>query len=135
MVNRWFTVVNRRVIQRNGHLTLNGFISWHGSFTTVIILSQSEPSKWFSLKFLSILKGESLSFCSLLFRQFWTKMLRKTNEQGKFYLSPLAMLVKTLLTLGRHFQENNIANGGEGYFSSTFHKLVVEKKGGYYELS
>ena len=38
MVNRWFTVVNRRVIHRNGHLTLNGFISWHGSFTTVIIL-------------------------------------------------------------------------------------------------
>ena len=38
MVNRWSTVVYRRMIHSNGHLTLNGFISWHGSFTTVIIL-------------------------------------------------------------------------------------------------
>ena len=38
IVNRWFTVIYRRVIHSNGHLTLNGFISWHGSMTTVIIL-------------------------------------------------------------------------------------------------
>ena len=38
MVNRWFTVVNRRVIHRNDHLILKGLISWHGSFTRVIIL-------------------------------------------------------------------------------------------------
>ena len=38
MANHWFTVVNRRVIHKNVHLTLSGFISWDGSFTTVIIL-------------------------------------------------------------------------------------------------
>ena len=38
IINHWFTVVYCRVIHRNGHLALNGFISWDGSFTTVIIL-------------------------------------------------------------------------------------------------
>ena len=63
MVNHWSTVVYRRVIHCNGYLTLNGFIYWHGSFTTVIILLQSKPSKWVSKRFSSILKGESFHFC------------------------------------------------------------------------
>ena len=35
------------------------------------------------------------------------------------------MLVKTL---ARHFQENNIVNGGEEYFSLTFLNVFVEKR-------
>ena len=64
MVNHWFTVVYRRVIHSNGHFTVNACISWHGSFTTVIMSWQSELSKWLSQKCLSILKGEFLSFFS-----------------------------------------------------------------------
>ena len=43
-------------------------------------------------------------------------------------LSPLAMLAKPQLTLARHFQENNINNGGEGHFSLTLPNIFVEKR-------
>ena len=38
MVSHCFTDVYHRVIHSNGHLALDGFISWHGSLTTLIIL-------------------------------------------------------------------------------------------------
>ena len=77
MVNRWFTVVYHRVIHNNGHLTLNAFISWHGRFTTVIILCQYELSKWFFQKFLSVFKGASLSLFFLAFQTILDKNVEK----------------------------------------------------------